>query len=1134
MAHGQKPINKNRQRSVCNFNTYLVGMSNSLRRIGTPLLNRATPGDRQVWFRLVTRDVDRHGTIIEPAGVDTRAFLANPVFLWMHDSGGGDRPTPPPDVVIGRVVEIDQTVEHFDICCQFDNDDTREVTVLPDGSESVTIKPGLATTCYRKVKAGFLRAVSIGCNALAESRATIDGVEVPVYTAVELLECSLVIIGSNRGALKLDRAAAAAMVARLDSEEGEAVGEQPSTQPAQSQPSSASTPAPIPHVATVAVFDLDGLMLWGRRRDSGKWTTPGGHMVPGEGATAAALRELHEEAAIDAAAHNARLTYLGPVDLSDADRALIVHGFRCDLQSRKITVTSDEDPDKEVAEWRWVALEDGVLPAEIGSAMHAPRNALEDLGVFRAVAGTDAATTALLSDVVDAGEFDAALLEKTIDFDYQEDESNNLFGGEDDSSLAVRSNAQPLARTVVAHKSYPLVQTAWDAATATARWKKWASSDGSGDKDKIDWAKYAQCFLWFDADNRESFGAYKFPHHDIVGGKPVTVWAGVVAAAARIDQAKGIPAADLVKMKAHLTQHYKEFDKVAPWQRRAAEDVRSLITAASRSLSVEDLNKMPSPVKDGPAHVPADEDGTYLHAQITVYALIFPARKFTRAEAALWAQHHGYTAYRVSEVGEGVSGKGLVVTENSIMLEQLPATCYQPSPFGAGIKWQTIVYPGAGDIACVYGVLKSQKVQYRRSIAAGLLNAVASALSASQRAELRTAATAWSLPLLCQALKLPQHSFAGKAARSLMQQLRDLLAALRNPAYQADFTLLQALNRSCAYSHNRTHYLSEDTVNGSSGRATTSNPTPINRGTPMKRTPEARMCMRALIHHALEHADMHARAMEDGHISDEHRAMCHAAALRALDTAAELHSAYRCVWLGATPSQEIVDSADVGMEYAMPKLPEGELHNRFAEVVAQVGKLPRSLRSLVQSELGTVDTDTVEIKLTNLKGVAEQFQSLKAEHQRGLVAADKAATEALIEGALDKRLVTPAEARKFRGLDPATGAVAGEAWNKAKVERFLAEREQIGPVASIARPGQERTVESPQQANVAAPAAKPSLIRFGAQASREVSPVQLRSDAESMAARLGLKVEDILSRTEAAANLPDSESRINQILGGGK
>ena len=175
-----------------------------------------------------------------------------------------------------------------------------------------------------------------------------------------------------------------------------------------------------------------------------------------------------------------------------------------------------------------------------------------------------------------------------------------------------------------------------------------------------------------------------------------------------------------------------------------------------------------------------------------------------------------------------------------------------------------------------------------------------------------------------------------------------------------------------------------------------------------------------------------------------------------------------------------------------------------------------------------MDTDTVEIKLTNLKGVAEQFQSLKAEHQRGLVAADKAATEALIESALDKRLVTPAEARKFRGLDPATGAVAGEAWNKAKVERFLAEREQIGPVASIARPGQERTVESPQQAMSQTPA-KQSLIRFGANASREVSQQGLRNGATEMAARLGLKVEDILSRAEEAANLPNSEARINQM-----
>lgn len=42
----------------------------------------------------------------------------------------------------------------------------------------------------------------------------------------------------------------------------------------------------------------------------------------------------------------------------------------------------------------------------------------------------------------------------------------------------------------------PVVDKAWDAAGARKRLKAWASSDGSGDKDKIDWAKYAKGFAY--------------------------------------------------------------------------------------------------------------------------------------------------------------------------------------------------------------------------------------------------------------------------------------------------------------------------------------------------------------------------------------------------------------------------------------------------------------------------------------------------------------------------------------------------------------------------------------------------------------------------------------------------------------
>ncbi len=165
-----------------------------LQRYGQPLLDRVTSSQRRVWFRLVTRDIDRHGTIFEPAGVDLTAFRANPVFLWMHDSGGGEV-TPPPDVVIGRVTNFDQSVDALDIEVEFDDDGD-----------------GLAATCFRKVKDGFLRMVSIGCNVLEEETVQIGTHKVPVYTRTELLECSLVIIGSNRGALKLDRSRVAAML----------------------------------------------------------------------------------------------------------------------------------------------------------------------------------------------------------------------------------------------------------------------------------------------------------------------------------------------------------------------------------------------------------------------------------------------------------------------------------------------------------------------------------------------------------------------------------------------------------------------------------------------------------------------------------------------------------------------------------------------------------------------------------------------------------------------------------------------------------------------------------------------------------------------------------------------------------
>ena len=682
-----------------------------LQRYGQPLLERATSSQRRVWFRLVTRDIDRHGTIIEPAGVDMAAFRANPVFLWMHDSGGGEV-TPPPDVVIGRVTNFDQSVDALDIEVEFDDDGD-----------------GLAATCFRKVKDGFLRMVSIGCNVLEEETVQIGTHKVPVYTRTELLECSLVIIGSNRGALKLDRSRVAAMLREV----GGVGGAKVETPTVEAVAEATATKAALPitrttddkQVATIAVVAPQH-MLWGKRRDSGKWTTPGGHLHPGESPVDGAVRELAEESGIIVTADK-----LKPMGSVTNVKGVRIHTFRLDVP-KMITPTTKRDPDKEIEVWEWVPFESGRLPAHILSNLHAQPNAIvAALRLDRAVmgAGGPAVDTLLTTEVYDGdamddffGDDDDALKVRDEAVGDNGSETASASSSASSSSASVpaslvsSSTSTPppqrsfVTRGVVAHTGYPTVTTAWDASAAVDRWKKWSSSDGSGDKEKIDWVKFAKCFLWFDDKEPESFGSYKYPHHDIVADKPVTVWAGVVAAASRIDQSKGIPAGDLAKMKAHLAEHYKEFDKVAPWQRAAYDmpgGLQRVWRAATKQLNghvdavppVDDLISQPLPqmalgAEAGTLLVEAGD--VYKLVGVVPHALLFPSSAWTVDAAALWAQRHGY-AYFTTYPKDGM-----------IELVVLSADVFRRNAFGVGVKFKTFHIQSNPEVSLVVGVLKIQ------------------------------------------------------------------------------------------------------------------------------------------------------------------------------------------------------------------------------------------------------------------------------------------------------------------------------------------------------------------------------------------------------------------------------------------
>jgi len=95
------------------------------------------------------------------------------------------------------------------------------------------------------------------------------------------------------------------------------------------------------------------------------------------------------------------------------------------------------------------------------------------------------------------------------------------------------------------YHNFPLAprDRSWDKNAAVPRLRRWASRDGSGDKEQMDWQKYRKVFFWHEAGTLEDFGQFKFPYCDIIDGGPHVVHNAVQNALARID-GSNIPADD--------------------------------------------------------------------------------------------------------------------------------------------------------------------------------------------------------------------------------------------------------------------------------------------------------------------------------------------------------------------------------------------------------------------------------------------------------------------------------------------------------------------------------------------------------------------------------------------------------------
>ncbi len=169
-------------------------------------------------------------------------------------------------------------------------------------------------------------------------------------------------------------------------------------------------------------------------------------------------------------------------------------------------------------------------------------------------------------------------------------------------------------KSVVPFQDLPLADEdrPWYADAAVGRVRRWASSDGTGEKDTIDWAKYRKAFLWYDSEDPENFGSYKLPIADVIDGRLYAVPRGIFAAAAALQGARGgvdIPDEDIERCKRHLERYYEKMGRDAPWAKSAKYGrVLSARNEERIRLAIQALQDAVSALNEVLSALPNEED----------------------------------------------------------------------------------------------------------------------------------------------------------------------------------------------------------------------------------------------------------------------------------------------------------------------------------------------------------------------------------------------------------------------------------------------------------------------------------------------------------------------------------------------
>jgi hypothetical protein len=93
--------------------------------------------------------------------------------------------------------------------------------------------------------------------------------------------------------------------------------------------------------------------------------------------------------------------------------------------------------------------------------------------------------------------------------------------------------------------------------------REWAGAEDEPNE------KYRDAHVWYDADTKDIFTAYKLLIADVVDGRLRAVPRGVMAAGGIMQGSRGgidLPDKDVDRVKSHLAKYYAKMDDTAPWE----------------------------------------------------------------------------------------------------------------------------------------------------------------------------------------------------------------------------------------------------------------------------------------------------------------------------------------------------------------------------------------------------------------------------------------------------------------------------------------------------------------------------------------------------------------------------------------